>query len=313
MLLKTCLVVMYNHHFPANVETINRIYEARFSEICHLLPFPISEIDSVESVGRSSHHFQGYVFDAREALLAYNCDRYLFIADDLLLNPVVCEATLDELFGLSGVDDAFISELKPLSDLPGYWSHVEGALRFSPVSAGLDIRHAIPSFDDAKKLLESHDVFSEKLSPKAFFKSRLHRMYYPVQTFFRVLDAWVSRVVGITASTKPFELNRPLPYPLAYGYSDIFLVPRHVLPDFSRLCGAFAAAGLFVEMALPTALALSSPAIRTLSDSPLAGGPLWGKDVEKLQQIAQDLDSLSERFPREWLFVHPVKLSEWKT
>ena len=306
-------MVIYNHHFPANIEPINRLYDSRFSEICHLLPFPVSADDSAKSVGRSSHHFQGYVYDAREELLSYNCDRYLFIADDLLLNPSVSESTLDELFGLSGVDDVFISELKPLSDLPGYWSHAEGALRFEPRSAGLDIRHAIPSFDEAREMLKSHGVFSEKVNSKAFFRSGRHRTHYRIQTLFGVLNSWVCRALGIVATTKPLQVTQPLLYPLAYGYSDIFLVPRGILPNFARLCGAFAAAGLFVEIALPTALALSSGVIRTQSDSPLGGGPLWGKDVEKLKLIAQDLDSLLERFPHEWLFVHPVKLSEWQT
>ena len=45
-------------------------------------------------------------------------------------------------------------------------------------------------------------------------------------------------------------------YPLALGYSDIFVVPHNSLDSICHFLGVFAAMNLFVEIAIPTAIML---------------------------------------------------------
>lgn len=49
-----------------------------------------------------------------------------------------------------------------------------------------------------------------------------------------------------------------LPYPLIGGYSDIVVVNRDHLQRISERCGVFAATNLFVELAIPTAMLLTT-------------------------------------------------------
>jgi len=309
--MKTCLVVVYNHYFPSNISRIDKLYEGRFSRVVHLLPFAEHENESVLSVGRSSHHFQGYVYDSREALLATGCDRFLFIADDVFLNPQVAEPTLDKFFGLADEDDSFLHQFGSLGEIDFYWSHAAQALSFEVSTSALNLTHAIPDRERAEEIIRDHGEYSSEIYRKSIYASRRLENFEKVTSLLDNTDRLVRRLFGVSVVPPRAHKSRNLRYPLAYGYSDIFLVSRENLPIFARYCGAFAAAGLFVEIALPTALALSSRVIRTQKDSPLAGGPLWGPGVSTLDRFDRELELLVQDFPPEWLFVHPVKLSEW--
>lgn len=309
--MHTCLAVVYNHYFPSNIQRIEKLYKEKFTQILHLLPFADRTNHAEVSVGRSSHHFQGYIYDSLDSLLATGCDRFLFIADDLLLNPGVTESTVDQFFGLENEQDSFLHQFESLETLDSYWSHSAKALAFAQSTAGLSLGHALPERVEAERVLRGHGVFSAKVPRKALYKTRTHELYQKVQAIAGRADQRIRRVLGIPPVEADLLVGRRLAYPLAYGYSDICVVSRKNLVSFADYCGAFAAAGLFVEIALPTALALSSKVIRTQRDSPLSGGPLWGRDVIALDKYDKRLSALVQDFPRDWLFVHPVKLSEW--
>lgn len=102
-------------------------------------------------------------------------------------------------------------------------------------------------------------------------------------------------------------------YPMCWGYSDIFFVGGNNLEDFCRLCGIFAASGLFVEIALPTALILSTRGnVIQQHQIEYRGRPLWGDEVEEyLGKYDFNLQRLCDDFPVSQLFWHPVKLSKW--
>ena len=108
--------------------------------------------------------------------------------------------------------------------------------------------------------------------------------------------------------------NRSLPYPLAWGYSDFVVVPTAALETFCRLCGVFAAMNLFVEVALPTALALACDRIVVEADTQWRGVEIWDPaEVEDLRtRHGGDLARLLAAYEPHQLYLHPVKLSGWK-
>ena len=74
-----------------------------------------------------------------------------------------------------------------------------------------------------------------------------------------------------------------LDYPLVGGYSDVCIVTAAAIRDFAHHCGVLAASGLFVEHAIPTALALSAQAISVGSALKLHGRALW--TPEELREL----------------------------
>ncbi len=113
--------------------------------------------------------------------------------------------------------------------------------------------------------------------------------------------------------------RRRLSYPLVSGYSDLLILPAGVMDRFCLYCGVFAATGLFVELAIPTALVLASERILTAADTRLGGTPMWPDHKTKIHPADAfhaahrgNLAGLMEAFPRKALFLHPIKLSKWK-
>jgi hypothetical protein len=104
-----------------------------------------------------------------------------------------------------------------------------------------------------------------------------------------------------------------LSYPLIGSYSDIIAVPRAVMDTFVHYSGIFAATRLFVELAIPSALAMASPKLISQNSLKLKGRALWTQqDMEILEPYTKSLAKLLEGFPENLLYLHPIKLSQWK-
>ena len=85
------------------------------------------------------------------------------------------------------------------------------------------------------------------------------------------------------------------------------------MDNFALYCGAFAATRLFVEIAIPTAMALACEKIQFNKDVKLKQMALWSADDYKLlEKFNYSLSALNEDYPENILFIHPVKLSKWK-
>ena len=98
------------------------------------------------------------------------------------------------------------------------------------------------------------------------------------------------------------------------SYSDIFVISSNTIKQFSHYCGVFASTRLFVEVAVPTSLVLSADEIVTENDLKLQGEALWTKEqYEILDKYEGNLESLLNDFPEKLLYLHPIKLSQWKT
>ena len=76
----------------------------------------------------------------------------------------------------------------------------------------------------------------------------------------------------------------------------------------------FAAAKLFIEVALPTAMVLSTDDLVIGHEIDLKGRALWvEEDFEILKPYEKDFSKLMSNFPPTYLYLHPIKLSQWKT
>ena len=63
------LVIIYNHHYPKNIERLDLIYKDKFKSIFHLIPFYSGEKSNVIPVYGNSFYFQGYI---AEVLVYFN-------------------------------------------------------------------------------------------------------------------------------------------------------------------------------------------------------------------------------------------------
>lgn len=106
-----------------------------------------------------------------------------------------------------------------------------------------------------------------------------------------------------------------IPYPMAKGYSDIFVIKKEVLFPIARLCGVFSAMNMFAEIALPTAIVLTvnRKDITLLNDTEFEKYTEWGEERGKLEEQYQyDFRLLCEKWKKKNLYMHPIKLSKWK-
>ena len=104
-----------------------------------------------------------------------------------------------------------------------------------------------------------------------------------------------------------------MPYPLIGCVTDFFVVDKLTIKKFSHLCGVFAILRLHVEIAIPTSLVLTSKQLTSRVDLTLNPIYLWNEEREKFEKkYENNLSKLINKFPEDYLFVHPVKLSNWK-
>ena len=83
--------------------------------------------------------------------------------------------------------------------------------------------------------------------------------------------------------------------------------------QFVNYCGAFAASDMFVELAIPTSLIMCSDTIVIGKDLLLSKSLHSSKDdFSILDKYHFSYDALEQNFPKNHLFLHPIKLSKWK-
>ena len=94
----------------------------------------------------------------------------------------------------------------------------------------------------------------------------------------------------------------------------MIVVPAKVMHTFCQYCGAFAAARLFVEIAIPTAMALCSTRLQSIDNLLMKRYLIFPRPDEQniLTACNYSYNKLVEEFPKDMLYIHPVKLSQWK-
>ncbi len=297
-----CLVVVFNHRFDQNLPLLRALLRPRFSTVRFLVPFYRGADADVVPVFDSSATFQGYFAQARAHLPSEEFSHYIFVADDLLLNPAINEGNLHVWLQLRpGV--GYTKYLKPFSSMTSHWTHFNRTLRALRFDEFVNARAELPPREEAVARLAAHGLECGPLG-------------------WRNLEvgpgSWVHRVkewVTALALIRHRRERRGLPYPLLMGYADLLIVPALALPEFCHLCGVFAAMGVFVECAAPTALGLAVPHLSLERDLTQQGLELWS-DADRFafwDRYGGRLPKLLADFPDECLYVHPIKLSHWNT
>jgi hypothetical protein len=297
------LVIIYNHQFNANIDVLESVYRGRFSTIFHLMPFYRGERRNVLPVYENSLYFQGYVAQAARHLVDLKVDHFLFVADDLLLNPRIDEQSYQELLGIDA-ESCFVPGFIKLEEVKRWWSRCRDAMLFSTRQEGLEVEQQIPDAAEARRQFKKHGLDPGSLSYVSVTPTpRRVRSPRSLRNYVRY------HALGLVKAFKSYKLR----YPMVGSYSDIFAVSKRSFPAFAHYCGVFAALRLHVEIAVPTAMVLASDKISSEESAPLRGVALWSEEEMKmLEPYGRSLSKLLANFPEEHMYIHPIKLSQWQ-
>lgn len=306
------LAIIYNHRYDKNIAVLDEIYKDRFSNIFHLMPFYDGDKENVISVYEHSFYFQGYIAQAQKELKAKgDFDHFIFIGDDVLLHPDVNEHNYKDFFKI-GNDGAFITYIRDLiktgetSDL--FIMHL--ALFFKvadKAGTGLEISKELPSYDEAVKLLQKKGFDEPYMLPK-------HVYPYPKRTDFKktIFGEYFYRKRLKEVKKLRQQEKVKLNYPVVNGFSDLLIIPKDEFNKFAHYCGLFAAARLFVEYAIPTIMLMVCEKIVTEADLDKKSVLLWNDDRDKFEkEYKASFDNIFNNFPKNTLYIHPIKLSRW--
>jgi hypothetical protein len=222
----------------------------------------------------------------------------------MVLNPAINENNLWKQIGLD-YDENYIPELMDLSKRESNWTRYNEAMFYHPENSGAEVMGILPKWDCAQKKLCQFIKTSGYVSYTDALKIVFSRT-----SFSRPTSLLLKTIIRFC--TKPFQKSK-LQYPLVGGYSDIFLINRESLDDFIKYIGAFAATRLFVEIAIPTALCLSSEKLKTEKELRKSGEVYWNDDITAFgEKYSFSLAQLFKDFNPNTFYIHPVKLSKWK-
>lgn len=309
-------VFLFNHKYEGNVARLDAFYGTRFRHRQFIIPFATSGDPRVLRAVEASWYFSGHVAQAGARLVRDPAiTHYAFIADDLIVNPSLDETSLVETLDL-GPDSGFIKSIAAADELRYRWPWAgEAAMSIRKFGRGFDYRAELPPADLAQRRFEAMGLRFPFPRPRSVNE-------LVIRTAKNAVGSPWAFLMGLAVT------GRRADYPILAGYSDFFVVPATALDRFIDYCGVFAAMNVFAEVAIPTALALSVDDLRTerpvgefFGDPPsrpppsgLRGVELWEREepVEFAERFDKRLDRLRNEFPADWLYVHPVKLSQWR-
>ncbi len=304
---KVALVIIYNHQYNKNIEVVERIYKGRFSDIYHLVPFYNGEKSNVIAVYCSSIYFEGYIAQGFKSYFKEKYNHYFFIGDDLILNPLINENNYCDYLKLSDYT-CFMPRLSPVNEGKDFWGINFYAMLYDVKSPGVEAAGQVPDYHKAEELLRNHGIENNILEFNQIWEKPRS-----IKEWFKKLSVegnYIPRYIKNKVTKKKYRLT----YPLVRSYSDIFVVSSDAIKLFCHYCGVFSATRLFVELAIPTAMAFSAKEINTEKDIELKGTALWTQEeMKQLDQYDHNLQKLLNDFPRNNLYLHPVKLSKWNT
>ncbi|MFD1095246.1 hypothetical protein [Salegentibacter chungangensis] len=308
---KVALIIIYNHQYNKNIDVLEKIYKDRFSNIFHLVPFYNGDKQNVIPVYECSHYFQGYISQGFKSFFKEEFSHYFFVADDLILNPIINENNYSSHLNLDS-NSCFIPGFITLHEQEKWWSKVKDAYNWRIQINGVEAEHQLPDYDEA---LQKFELFNLEIKPLRY--DQIWETSRPIKSWVKPLSYGnVKKNSALLYKSLKDKLSRTtysLPYPLVGSYSDILVVNSGAIKSFCHYCGVFAATQLFVEIALPTSLVLSANQICTENDLKLRGRALWTKkDYQELEKYEYSLPKLLTDFPDNYLYLHPIKLSKWQ-
>lgn len=290
---KAGLIIIFNHKYNKNIEKLRKLYSSRFSYIKFIVPFYQGNDDDVICVYENSFQFQGYITQAYKDFYTDDISHYIFIGDDLILNPHINEHNFGDFLNVKE-GESYIESLTPLRDT-SEWSYqrfVEADLAFRQI--GASYKPEIPSKEVAADIAHQYGFTTFSLSNAKFKSAGFKR---------QIIDTIRQKINKIT-----------LDYPLVTGYSDFLIISDKDIAEFTRLCGVFSAMRLWVEIAIPTAVMLSCKSVKTQKDCKYKTEKMWKPSVfvsEFEKKCGFQTENISAQWPEEYIYLHPVKLSKW--
>lgn len=305
---KTCLIIVFNHRYDKNIPVLEKIYKGRFSATYFLVPFYDGDRPDVIPVYESSNYFQSFFAQGYHRFFDASFTHYLFVGDDCILNPSVNEANLLAQTGLPPGAD-FIPGFNDFRVTKGQaWWHTFKGIDFFNNRKGAEIKKELPSREEAIQKFAQHGLTVRPLTAANIFGTKKP----PSMSFGKY---WLLKQFHYHFKWKSYKKKGKieLPYPITGSYSDVVIATDKSIYNFCRYCGIMAAAGLFVEIAIPTAMILASGKIVQEKDLHLQGKALWtAAEIEAVEKkYNKSLAALLNDFPPGQLFYHPVKLSKW--
>ena len=317
---KFCLIIIYNHNFERNIPLLERIYKGRFDGIYHVMPFYQGALNNVIGVYENSYQFSGYIAQAFSRITIDEYSHFLFVADDMVINPKLSQLNFLDWLGIDPVD-SFIPDIHVLDgEKVLNWHFGLSIMAYSNTkNNSCEGWRFLPDISSARRLFEKHGLEWQKTISESFYRvARRMLRAQPANPHELSLYPFVGKIIrhfllknSRAQHIKPGESL----YPLAYGYSDFLLIPREDIRDFVHYCGIFAAMRIFVETAIPTSMIFASSRIQTLEKvGKRAENGIDNYATRGLLETKYSLSykALLEDFPEDMLFVHPVKLSKWK-
>ncbi len=305
---KVTLVVIYNHNYEENVEKIEKILKNKFEKIYHLMPFDRGNKKNVIKIYGTSYLFHDYIRQGLPHFRDKDSSHYVFIGDDLLLNPSINEDNILEKLNLSQ-HDFFISSFSSITpECYTTWPWTFPSTRNLEFNHSCKWQSFVPSQEEAFARFKKHGLNPKRLSRKGF---------HLLQSEAKLANSnyYCYNTKNIVVQNKLTKLQNPSDcmYPLARAYSDFIVVPASHIDDYCHLLGVFASANLFVELAIPTSMLLCAERIKTFEDTNLEGNAIWGQARSSFNENHDmSLESLYKNFHKTLLYIHPVKLSQWK-
>jgi hypothetical protein len=292
---------MFNHKYEPNVPLLREIYKGRFSKIVFLMPFYRGTEPDILPYYANSFYFQLCITQNIKALQAINARHYVFIADDLILNPGINERNV--IVSLhAGLDTVSISPVANLTNKSGFaWPRRLDIAKIHTNAVGVEWKALLP--------------------PYAVMVERIQKLGVPHRVDITYFCDDLIRLGHKLPEQRPLIIDPP--YPCLAAYSDIFVIPRAFLGDFAHYAGVTGAMKLFAEVAIPTVSLMVSenlnfiPTIHFNADASIVdfsgtGIVYWAKEVDKLSAACES--KLSNAFAgarSDALFIHPIKLSKW--
>lgn len=299
-----CLAIIFNHKYEKNLKILDSIYKDRFKNIFYIMPFYTGDRKDVVPVYENSYQFQGYICQFVQFLKneINKYTQFVFVADDILLNPKVNEKNILKVLSIKN-GNSYIKSLIPVSDTDLRWAHSFDSELCFLGNTGTEFSTEIPSKDSVIQIFKKNNI-------KYIDKTSLSNL-----RGFK--DALITR--GLLKFVKYLVLNKSInrfPYPLVKSYSDFFVVSAKSIKRFAHYCGVFAAMRIFVETAIPTALLLSNEDKKILleKDIKLKGIEIWKTvESERLEnKMNFKITKLQEYIEKSnLLYIHPIKLSKW--
>lgn len=309
------LIILFNHRYDKNIPILENIYKDRFTHRFYLVPFYDGDQTNVIPVYGRSIFFESYIAQGAKTFIQEQFKHYLFIADDMIIHPQLNERNYQEFFQVSD-NQSFIPHLIPLQEMKKFWIGTLSALFYKKKQKYIEAERELPSEEEAITAMHRQGLNIRPLTRRELFG-----------TFSLKINSLANKsnllARTFTFIKNPFKKTYQLPYPCIGSYSDIVLVDNSSIKAFTHYCGVFGATCLFAEVAVPTALVLACQSkIQIEKNTSRKGRSYWvsdeaafweseESDVALLEERYKDLNDLTQNFPDNQIYIHPIKLSKW--